>query len=146
MRQAQSQSEGLRIWIMLSAATCLVVLSGLAMLDSMMALPPPVGDAISDTPVLLVVERDGCGWCTRFRAELGPGYKSSDLQMRAPLRYIDAGDLRASKRYQLKNAVNGTPTLLMIDTFGREVARYPGYPGSMENMTNQVNSMLRWVR
>jgi hypothetical protein len=146
MRRVNKQSEAQRLRLILSAVTCLVLSAGLFIGVDMMEPPPPPGAAISSTATLLVVERDGCGWCDRFREDLAPAYRRSEQQLRAPLHYIDAGDLDSTKRYQLKKPVNGTPTLVMIDTYGREVARYPGHPGTTENLVDQVNSMLRRVK
>jgi hypothetical protein len=50
-------------------------------------MDPPGAPAqlISDTATLLVVERDGCGWCDKFREDLGPKYWNLEQQRRAPL-------------------------------------------------------------
>jgi hypothetical protein len=135
-----------RLPYFIGAGVCLLASAGLALAVKFKEPLPDVTDRISDTATLLVVMRDGCGWCDKFQEELGPKYRRSDLQRRAPLRYVDAADVMGVKSYKLKSPVYGTPTLVMLDTFGREVGRYPGYPGSIANLNAQVEKFLRRVK
>ncbi|MFV0295306.1 MAG: thioredoxin fold domain-containing protein [Hyphomicrobiaceae bacterium] len=88
--------------------------------------PPP--EIISARPTLLVYERDGCGWCVRFRRNISPEYENSYLSSRVPMKYVQLAE-QASLPYRLKYGVAGTPTSVLVDVRGREVGRIGGYPG-----------------
>jgi hypothetical protein len=135
-----------RLPYFIGAGLCMLASVGLALAIKFKEPLPEASERISDTGTLLVVMRDGCGWCDRFQEELGPKYRRSELQNRAPLRYIDAGDVMGVASYKLRGPVYGTPTLVILDTFGREVGRYPGYPGTMANLNSQVETLLRRVK
>jgi hypothetical protein len=108
--------------------------------------PPLEASRLSDTGTLLVVMQDGCGPCRYFAENVGPKYKRSAQAEHAPLRYIDIRDLSSTKRYQTKGAY-ATPTLLMIDGFGREVGRSVGSPRTVEDLTRLVDRhMPRMLR
>jgi hypothetical protein len=141
-----AERNAARLPYLIGAGLCLLASAGLALAVKFKEPLPAATERISDTGTLLVVMRDGCGWCDKFQEELGPTYRRSDLQSRAPLRYVDAADVMGVKSYKLKSPVYGTPTLVMLDTFGREVGRYPGYPGSMANLNTQVEKFLRRVK
>ena len=96
---------------------------------------PPEEEEDEDAPKsyrLLVFETKTCGWCVKFRRDMAPSYASSSYQRRAPLTYIQmrSGD---EQRYKLKGGVRGTPTFVLVDSTGREVGRYPGYPGNRQH-------------
>ena len=135
-----------RLLVLLGAAVSFVAAAGLAAVLLVKAPPPAPAERLFDTPTLLVAVSDGCGWCDKFQEELGPQYRNSDFEGRAPLRYIDAGDLMKDPNFRLKHGIRGTPTLILADTYGREVGRYAGYPGDMENLTTQVERLLRRVK
>ena len=87
---------------------------------------------ISPVPVrgaeLLLLEQPGCVWCARFDAEVALGYPHTVEGRRAPLRRIDItqiwpGDLAKILPERL------TPTFILVNDAGEEVARLKGYPG-----------------
>lgn len=75
---------------------------------------------------LVMVEENGCIWCERWNAEIGPIYPKTSEGRFAPLRRVDLrampDDLEVARR------INFTPTFLVVED-GREVARLEGYPG-----------------
>ncbi len=88
------------------------------------ALPAPAARAAE----LLVLEQPGCAWCARFHAEIAPAYPHTDDGRRAPLRRVDItrpwpADLAGIPPDRL------TPTFILLDDDGAELARLRGYPG-----------------
>jgi hypothetical protein len=77
---------------------------------------------------LLMYEEDGCVYCRRWHAEVGPGYPNSSEGRRAPLVRID---IRGPKPAGiiLDKPVRATPTFVLVEN-GREVGRITGYPGA----------------
>jgi hypothetical protein len=76
---------------------------------------------------LLMLERDGCLWCARWRAEVGDAYPKTAEGRRAPLRTVDLGepwpeDLAGVRPEAL------TPTFILLRD-GVEVGRLRGYAG-----------------
>jgi len=76
---------------------------------------------------LLVLERAGCIWCTRWNDEIAPAYPHTSEGRVAPLRRVDITqpwpkDLAGIAPDRL------TPTFILTE-HGREVARMHGYPG-----------------
>jgi hypothetical protein len=135
--------SAMRLLAMLTIGTCSVFALGLAASLSLRAPPPTEAERISDTGTLVVVMRDGCGWCDKFRDELGPKYRRSPQQAIAPLTYIDAETVTGHQRYRFRSPVYGTPTLVLFDKWGREVGRHPGYPGSIERLASIVDQYTR---
>lgn len=94
---------------------------------------------------LIMVEENGCVWCARWDAEIGPIFPKTDVGKAAPLRRIDIHqpiptDLKMARPLRF------TPTfVLVID--GIEKTRLEGYPGEdffwglFEKMLEQ-NSIL----
>ena len=86
------------------------------------------GSAASAAELIMVEDR-GCVWCARFDAEIAPGYPKTPEGRRAPLRRVNLREpwpegvaVRTGARY--------TPTFILVDDQGREVARLVGYPGA----------------
>lgn len=77
---------------------------------------------------LLMFEEQGCPWCLRWHAEVGPGYPLSPEGQRAPLRRLDIS-AGAPAGIQLKRPVRASPTFVLVEN-GREVDRITGYPGA----------------
>ena len=73
---------------------------------------------------LLVFETAACGWCVKFRRDRAPGYLASPYQSRAPLTYLNP---QAQASYQLSGRVSSTPTFVLVNSHGREIARQRGY-------------------
>jgi hypothetical protein len=101
--------------------------------------PPREADRISYAGTLLVVMQAGCGACTYFEDNVAPEYQRTEQAGLAPLRYIDATEVGSQTAYRLKTGIFGTPTLLMIDGFGREVGRSVGSPSNGEALAKLVD-------
>lgn len=95
-------------------AACLLLLLG---------LPGAAGAA-----ELLMFEQAGCPFCRNFDREIAPGYPESRFGQRAPLRRVDIHVDRRGGLAAVAPAVF-TPTFVLVDDEGREVARLEGYPG-----------------
>lgn len=75
---------------------------------------------------LLMVERDGCHWCERWNAEIGPIYPKTEESVRAPLRRVQIRDLPDDVAFVSRPVF--TPTFVLVDE-GRELGRIEGYAG-----------------
>jgi hypothetical protein len=125
--------------IILFVATTGIFAGGLTAAARLQEPPPTEAERIFDHGTLLVVMQDGCGPCTYFSENIGPKYRRTAQGRDAPLRYIDIRDVRSSKTYRLTKGVFATPTLLMIDGFGREVGRHIGSPTTVEDLAAMVD-------
>nr|WP_306268133.1 transcriptional regulator [Pararhizobium sp. IMCC3301] len=92
----------------------------LAVLAGLWALPVNAAE-------LIMMEQDGCVWCQRWRAELGPIYPKTEEGKRAPLRVINIFDPVPDDLSQI-SIDRFTPTFVLIDG-GVELGRIRGYPG-----------------
>lgn len=134
----------------LVAAFALLVALGAGLSALADRLRPPLFDASvpapqSDRPTLVVVDSASCGWCVRFREDVAPAYEHSRFSVAAPLKYVDITKLR-SAGYRLRSRVRGTPTFVLVDKSGEEVARIPGYPGGPAQFFPEVERMLTRLR
>lgn len=77
---------------------------------------------------LLMFEQAGCPFCRNFDREIAPGYADSPYGQIAPLRRVDIHVDRRGGLDDIAPAVF-TPTFVLVDDEGREVARLEGYPG-----------------
>jgi len=85
-----------------------------------------VGAASAETK-LVMVEEQGCVWCERWLAEIGPIYPKTAEGKVAPLQMVDLAD-PLPKDITFTRSLRFTPTfVLVID--GQEVNRIEGYPG-----------------
>jgi hypothetical protein len=77
---------------------------------------------------LVMVEQAGCAYCARWDREIAPIWPKTAAGAAAPLRRID---LRAPVPEDLDLARRAvfTPTFILVDDAGRELARLEGYPG-----------------
>lgn len=76
---------------------------------------------------LVMIEREGCMWCARWKAEIGPIYPRTPEGRRAPLRMVDVtggwpAELAAYPPERL------TPSFILLRD-GVETGRIRGYPG-----------------
>ncbi len=73
-------------------------------------------------------EQAGCPFCQNFDREIAPGYADSPYGRAAPLRRVD---IHVDRRGGLAGVAPAvfTPTFVLVDDDGREVARLEGYPG-----------------
>jgi thioredoxin-related protein len=105
------------------------------------ASPEPARNLSFDRPQLVVFESQSCSWCHRFRKSVAPVYEMSHLDRRAPLRYADISEQR-SGGYRLESRITATPTFVLVDRQGREVARMRGIPGGKDAFLPEVEKML----
>ncbi len=76
---------------------------------------------------LMMVEEDGCPWCTRWNRDVGGEYHLTDEGKTAPLWRYDIHD-PAPEGVTFASKPHFTPTfILLVD--GTEVNRIEGYPG-----------------
>ena len=76
---------------------------------------------------LVMVEEQGCMWCARWNAEIGPIYPKTTEGGRAPLLRIEMTDpIPADLTFD--RAPHYTPTFILVND-GVEVSRIEGYPG-----------------
>ncbi|WP_333832875.1 hypothetical protein [Rubrimonas sp.] len=76
---------------------------------------------------LVMIEREGCVWCKRWKAEIGPIYAATEEGRRAPLRIVDVtrgwpAELAAYAPERM------TPSFLLLRGT-EEIGRIRGYPG-----------------
>lgn len=77
---------------------------------------------------LVMVEQHGCHYCARWNAEIGPIYPMTSEGAYAPLRRVELGSEEMEK-LAVQRRVNFTPTFVLVDGKGAEMARLEGYPG-----------------
>jgi hypothetical protein len=125
--------------VILLAAALAVAAVGLLVAKTTQEPPPLETTRISNAGTLLVVMQAGCGACTYFEERVAPSYKRTAQSAIAPVRYIDIREVQGQKAYRLKAGVFATPTLLMIDGFGREVGRSVGSPSTGAGLASLVD-------
>jgi len=64
---------------------------------------------------LLMFESETCGWCDRWREEIGPIYPKTNEGKRAPLRAISIHEPRPVA-YRSINGIVYTPTFVLWNT------------------------------
>lgn len=77
---------------------------------------------------LLMYEEQGCLWCRRWHAEIGPAYPNTAEGQRAPLRRVDIHGPKPDD-ILLATPVRASPTFVLVEN-GREIGRITGYPGA----------------
>ena len=82
---------------------------------------PSVGFAVE----LVMVEREGCHYCIRWKNDVGPIYPKTQAGQFAPLRIIDIDETRADPT-PYKSPIIYTPTFVLMND-GAEVSRMEGY-------------------
>ena len=86
-----------------------------------------VPSALTAETRLLMGREEGCMWCARWDAEIGPIYRKTEVGQAAPLLETD---IRGAlpEGISLKSPLTFTPTFVVLDD-GVEIARIEGYPG-----------------
>ncbi len=74
---------------------------------------------------LMMVEQDGCPWCERWKAEIGPIYPKTAEGRIAPLVKVMIHD-PLEKGITLNSPPVYTPTFILLND-GQEVGRIEGY-------------------
>jgi len=75
---------------------------------------------------LIMIEREGCAYCTRWNAEIAPIYPKTPEGAFAPLRRLDIKDRPDDVVFTSRPVL--TPTFVLVDE-GRELTRIEGYGG-----------------
>lgn len=76
---------------------------------------------------LVMFEEDGCVYCARWKAEIGPIYPKTPEAAFAPLVMHNLSN-PLPEGLELTQAVVFTPTFVLVEA-GQEVGRIEGYPG-----------------
>jgi hypothetical protein len=95
-------------------------LSGLLVVVVMSASPARADE-------LVMLEQEGCSWCARWHAEIGPIYDKTDEGRRAPIRFVDINQPLPADLQGLR-LDRFTPSFVLVDN-GQEIGRIRGYPG-----------------
>ncbi len=126
---------------MIFGATFAMVAAFIGITDGRWTTPKAPPKQISTRPLLVVYETQTCGWCIRLREDAADTYQASDAGQRAPLVFIDKSK-QGSSEFHPRRFVSATPTLIVMDTYGREVERMTGYPGGPEPIIDFVEKVL----
>lgn len=104
--------------------------AALALIVAALALafaPPAAPRAAEPATALVMFELEGCPYCRRFMAEIGPIYAKTDEGKRAPLRRVDMSRPRPPDLAFIEFVVY-SPTFVLVHE-GREIGRIVGYTG-----------------
>ena len=82
---------------------------------------------VAQTAELVMFESAGCGWCAKWRREIGTAYSRTPEGQRVPLRTVQGLDVLEDD-FVLAKLVHFTPTFVVIEN-RREVGRITGYHG-----------------
>lgn len=82
---------------------------------------------------LLFYEGGSCEGCGRFRDSVAPRYMRSSYHKKAPLTYVHVSR-QGDGKYGLARQVTHTPTLVVVDSSGQELARQVGPPGNIAEL------------
>jgi hypothetical protein len=109
------------------SAECCMSLSArlLRPLAVMVALLLPAAPVLATE--LVMMDREGCGYCIAWKKEIGPAYPNTEAGQFAPLRIVNIRD-GAPDGVRFARPVIFTPTFILIAD-GAELARIEGYPG-----------------
>lgn len=77
---------------------------------------------------LIMVHQVGCHYCQRWTEEIGPIYPNTAEGRHAPLRRVQLGTGEMDG-LAFDRRVTFTPTFVLVDDAGTEMARLEGYPG-----------------
>lgn len=76
---------------------------------------------------LVMFDRQGCPWCARWEAEVGPVYPKTPEGQKAPLRRVSL-DNPVPADLKFDPPIRYTPTFVLMHE-GREIGRIVGYMG-----------------
>jgi thioredoxin-related protein len=88
---------------------------------------------------LVVMEAEGCIYCTVFRRDVLPSYEVSERGKDMPVRFVDVNDVVKSG-IELVQPIDILPTFVVVKD-NREVGRIPGYVGP-EDFFHSINYLL----
>jgi thioredoxin-related protein len=81
----------------------------------------------SNTLELVVVEAEGCMYCTLFRRDVLPNYQASEQAKDLPVRFVDINDIEAD-HLDFTSEVDVVPTFVVVKSH-HEIGRISGYMG-----------------
>ena len=88
---------------------------------------------------LVVMEAEGCIYCTIFRRDVLPSYEMSERGKEIPVRFLDVNDVDKAG-IELQSPINILPTFVVIKD-NHEMGRIPGYMGP-EDFFHSINYLL----
>ena len=88
---------------------------------------------------LVVMEAEGCIYCTIFRRDVLPSYEDSERGKDMPVRFVDVNDV-AKTGLELSSPIDILPTFVVVKD-QREIGRIPGYVGP-EDFFHAINYLL----
>ena len=106
-----------------------------------------IAQQVSAEVRLMMVEQNGCPWCERWKAEIGPIYPKTREGRIAPLFSVDIFEL-PEPGITLASPPVYTPTFILLDN-GREIGRIEGYQSDeffwwfMEKMIKKLPEELQ---
>lgn len=99
----------------------------LALLASLIFLALPLPAAAVE---LVMVEQTGCFYCRQWDKDISTEYPKTAEGHAAPLSRVMIGDTRkGTTGYSFARPVVYTPTFVLVDDAGTEMARLEGYAG-----------------
>jgi thioredoxin-related protein len=88
---------------------------------------------------LVVMEADGCIYCSLFRRDVLPAYQTSENGKDMPVRFMDVNKIESSG-IELDSPINIVPTFVVTKN-NREIGRIPGYVGP-ENFFHAISYIV----
>lgn len=86
-------------------------------------IPQPLPVPVPKVVKVLILSAPHCSWCTKLKSEMGP--------WPVPVEWADT-TTSAGRALAVKYRIEGTPTLIALDTDGGEVRRQLGYKSQAE--------------
>jgi hypothetical protein len=127
----------------LGALTIFFVASSLALALLWARASRPDMPPLFEKPVVMVFEQYPCQPCVDFRKTIARSYASTSTGELVGLRYWDLSGGLPPRRYALSGDVDGGPTTVVFDVFGREAGRFHGLPKSTEAFEAFIKPHLR---
>jgi thioredoxin-related protein len=88
---------------------------------------------------LVVMEAEGCIYCTIFRRDVLPSFEMSERGKEMPVRFVDVNDIEQAG-FVLRSPIDILPTFVVIKD-NQELGRIPGYVGP-EDFFHSINYLL----
>lgn len=88
---------------------------------------------------LVVMEAEGCIYCSIFRRDVLPSYEISERGKDMPVRFVDVNDVPKTG-IELQSPIDILPTFVIVKD-NHEIGRVPGYMGP-EDFFHAINYLL----
>ncbi|MEQ1651868.1 MAG: thioredoxin family protein [Hyphomicrobium sp.] len=88
---------------------------------------------------LVVMEAEGCIYCSIFRRDVLPSYEVSERGKDMPVRFVDVNDVPKTG-IELQSPIDILPTFVIVKD-NHEIGRVPGYMGP-EDFFHAINYLL----